>query len=139
MLMQSWTMDTSSLSMVFPLMLGGIGIGLTMAPIATAVLDATPLARLGTSSALVIIFRLIGMMVGVSGITTYGLTRAEVLSQQMLPQAPSVNESYLVGIKAMEMVISETFIIAAGGAMLAMLGALFLRNQRQLLNNGGKQ
>jgi MFS family permease len=134
MLMQGWTAATSTSSMVFPLILSGIGLGLTMAPIATAVLDATPLARLGASSALVIIFRLIGMMVGVSSITTYGLTRADVLSKQMLPQSPSAMETYQVGIKAMEMVISETFIIAAGVALVAMLGAMFLKNQKQSLN-----
>jgi MFS family permease len=127
-LMRTWQMDVSYFTMASHLILCGIGIGLTMSPIATAVVNAAPPDQRGVSSALVIIFRLMGMTVGVSSITTYGLLRADTLSGQALSAAPSLNETVRVGMEVMEQVISETFVIAGMVAALALIPALLLRN-----------
>ncbi|UCF60018.1 MAG: MFS transporter, partial [Anaerolineaceae bacterium] len=79
-LMNHWRIDTTYATMVPHLAVTGIGFGLVMAPIASAVVDAAPSEYRGTASALVIIFRLVGMTIGVSSITTYGLHRAEILN-----------------------------------------------------------
>lgn len=131
-LMRGWTMDTSYFTMAWQLTLCGIGIGLTMSPIATAVINAAPPDQRGVSSALVIIFRLIGMTTGVSSVTTYGLLRAEVLSKQALSAAPSLQETVRVGMEVMEQVISETFVIAGVIACMALLPILFLKHHAQI-------
>jgi MFS family permease len=126
-LMTSWTKEVSYLVMGFHLAFTGIGLGLTMAPIAAAVINASPAEHRGTSSALVIIFRLVGMTVGVSGITTIGLRRMQILSTQLMPPDASFEEIGRVGIMVAERVITDNFWIAAGIAALALLPAIFLQ------------
>lgn len=126
-LMTGWTKDVSYGTMVPHLAFTGIGLGLIMAPVAAAVINASPAEHRGTSSALVIIFRLVGMTIGVSGITTYGLRRQRVLFSQWLPTAPETADIARVSVAVAERVISETFIIAAAITALAFLPALFLQ------------
>jgi len=130
-LMRTWSIDTPYTMMAAHMILGGIGIGLTMAPIAAAVVNTSPPDQHGTSSAMVIIFRLIGMTVGVSSITTYDLLRVDALSRVLLSNAPTLNETIRVGMEVTERVISETFVIAGLVVILALVPALRLRNQIQ--------
>ncbi len=130
-LMQSWQAVTPYSTMAFHLVLGGVGIGLTLAPVAAAIVNASPPDQRGTSSALVIIFRLIGMTVGVSSITTYGLARAQALSEALLSATPGLGETIRIGMEVTERVISESFIIAGTIAVLAILPALFLKTHIQ--------
>jgi hypothetical protein len=108
-------------------MLTGIGFGLTLAPVAAAVVNASPSEYRGTSSALVIIFRLIGMTVGVSGITSYGLERADVLAKQLSSGSNSLSDMAQTGIIVMETVISETFLIAGAFTLVALIPAFFIK------------
>lgn len=127
-LMSTWGVETQYGIMAFHLTFGGIGIGLTMAPIAAAVVNTSPLDQHGTSSAMVIIFRLIGMTVGVSSITTYDLLRVDALSNVLLSNAPTFAETVRVGMEVTEKVISETFLIAGFVAIMALIPTLRLRN-----------
>jgi MFS family permease len=131
--MTSWQADTPYRTMIPQLALTGIGLGLTMAPIATAVINAAPDAWRGIASALVIIFRLVGMTVGVSGMTTYGLNRASYLSELWLAGSSDMNLIYQVAIRAAVQVIDEIFIIAGAACLLAIIPALFLKNRSILL------
>ena len=126
-LMIGWQRDVSYLTMGLHLAFTGIGLGLTMAPIAAAVINASPSEHRGTSSALVIIFRLIGMTVGVSGITTFGLRRSQFWSTELMPTNPSMAEIGKVGVAMAERVISETFWVALVVAALALIPVFFLR------------
>jgi hypothetical protein len=126
-LMTSWTRDVTYLTMGIHLAFTGIGLGLTMAPIAAAVINASPSEHRGTSSALVIIFRLVGMTVGVSGITTIGLRRMQLLSKQLMPANASMADVARVGIEVAERVITDNFWIAAAITALALLPVLFLQ------------
>jgi MFS family permease len=126
-LMSSWTSEVSYLTMGIHLAFTGIGLGLTMAPIAAAVINASPSEHRGTSSALVIIFRLVGMTVGVSGITTIGLRRMQILSTRLMPPDAGFDEIARVGIMVAERVITDNFWIAAAVTALALLPAVFLK------------
>jgi MFS family permease len=130
LLMQSWQMDTPYAVMVPQLVLTGIGFGLTMAPIAAAAINAAPAAERGAASGLVIIFRLVGMTIGVSGIASYGVQRAQHLSTILLEGSSDLGEVVRVGMEVAEQVISETFIIAAGVAALSILPILWLKAQQ---------
>ena len=129
MLMKTWVAETPYRVMVSHLLFGGIGIGLTMAPITAAVVNASPSDQRGVSSALVIIFRLIGMTIGVSSITTYGLHRAEILSKELLSSTADVGEIWRIGLEVTEQVISETFLIAGIVIILALVPTLLLKNK----------
>ena len=129
-LMSGWTSDVSYWTMGIHLAFTGIGLGLTMAPIAAAVINASPSEHRGTSSALVIIFRLVGMTVGVSGITTIGLRRMQILSTKLMPPDASFEEIGRIGTIVAERVITDNFWIAAAVTALALLPAIFLRWKR---------
>ena len=66
------------------LALAGIGLGLTIAPILTAVVNAVGDQERGVASSLVIILRLIGMSISMSSMTAYGLRRTTALSREMI-------------------------------------------------------
>jgi MFS family permease len=75
-LMSRW--DVTSLSgwpANVPLLLGGFGFGLALAPVNAAVLAATEPAVHGLAGAVVVVARMMGMLVGVSALTTIGLRR----------------------------------------------------------------
>ncbi|GAB4007050.1 MFS transporter [Nocardioides ultimimeridianus] len=75
-LMSQWDMDAlSSWVPTLPLLLGGLGFGLALAPVNAAMLATTPQDSHGLASALVVVARMVGMLVGISALTTIGLRR----------------------------------------------------------------
>ena len=79
-LLSTWTADTSPSFMTLHLALAGMGFGLVTSPLSTTVVDAVDESQRGVASGLVVILRLIGMSVGLSLLTAWGLRRFEQLS-----------------------------------------------------------
>ena len=76
LLMSRWELTTlEHASASIPLVLGGFGFGLALAPVNAAVLASTDDDVHGLSTALVVVARMVGMLVGISALTTIGLRR----------------------------------------------------------------
>jgi MFS family permease len=122
--MTTWRASTPYTTMVPQLILTGVGFGLTLAPIAAAALDTAPQDHRGTASGLVILFRLVGMTLGVSGITTYGLHRTNTMSARLIEADMGLSEMAQLLTTITETVISETFLIACTICLLTIIPVL---------------
>jgi MFS family permease len=148
-LMALWTVDQSqsvviwlqegyraellsgTLQMISGLLLTGIGIGLTISPIATAVIEAVSDDERGIAAGLVIVMRLIGMTVSISALTTYGLRRSLSLRIEGLDGVDFTDlfTQSRVLVESTTQVIGEMALIAGVVALAAALVALGLNNR----------
>ncbi|WP_370289808.1 MFS transporter [Nocardioides sp.] len=94
-----------------PLVLGGLGFGLALAPVNAAILAHTDEAAHGLASALVVVARMVGMLVGISALTTIGLRR--------LYAAQEANP----GLDIRELGIVQEHAVFVGAAVAAFLAA----------------
>jgi MFS family permease len=75
-MMSGWGVTTlEQPSATIPLVVGGFGFGLALAPVNAAVLATTDDEVHGLASALIVVSRMVGMLVGISALTTIGLRR----------------------------------------------------------------
>ena len=143
-LMSRWTIDSlESEWSSLPLVLGGLGFGLALAPVNAALLAATEDAVHGVASALLVVARMIGMLVGISALTAIGLRRYYIEQSDM----PSVREVCNGASRCAEFnrILQEAGIVqehavfagAAGCAVVAGLLALVLLSNRYRLSHAG--
>lgn len=94
------------------LVLTGLGFGLALAPVNAAMLATTSEDSHGLASALVVVARMVGMLVGISALTTVGLRR--------LHQAREADP----GLGLTELGILQEQAVFAGAAVAAALAAV---------------
>jgi MFS family permease len=128
-LMGTWVASTPYVVMIPHLALAGVGLGLTIAPIAAAAINAAPASYRGAASALVIIFRLVGMTASVSGMAAFDQQRFNTLSARLLAVDPDLVKA---GMTAITTVIRETFWIAGLVCGLAFIPILLLKSERRM-------
>ena len=120
----------------------GVGFGLVTAPTNSAVVDAAPADQLGTAAGLVIVFRLMGLAVGLSGLTAWTLYRFDQLRTGL--ELPGISdpgfEDALQAATAdiTAQALTETFLFAAFIAAGAVLAAAFLRHRDALALREGE-
>jgi MFS transporter, DHA2 family, triacylglyceride efflux pump len=120
------------------LLLCGFGFGLALSPVNTAILGATGEDSHGLVSALVVVARMVGMLVGVSALTAIGLRRYYTLvddipsPNDLCPSSPGTCRPFIDALR--EAAISQVHTIFAGAAVCAfaaaILAVLLLGRQR---------
>jgi MFS family permease len=131
-LLGSWTVETGYVEMIPPLIVAGVGLGLVIAPVSAAVINAAGATERGVAAALVIVLRLVGMTVGVSAMTTYGLRRFQAISGQLLMAAGeqlTLAQAAQVAAQATVRVVDEAFWWAAAGCVVGLLLAYWAKEK----------
>jgi MFS family permease len=106
----------------------GLGFGLALAPVNAALLAATAPAVHGISSALVVVARMVGMLVGISVLTTIGLARFYAAEAsvppptRMCPGHPTTCRPYVALLR--EAGLTQLHTVFAGAAVCALVAAL---------------
>jgi EmrB/QacA subfamily drug resistance transporter len=131
----SWNRESSYAEMIPPLVVAGAGLGLVISPVATVVINAASELERGVAAALVIILRLVGMTIGVSAMTTFGLRRFQVISAAILavmpPDSGGLERLVEVSVQATTRVVHEAFWLGAAGCGLAFVVAIWLKGQQR--------
>ncbi len=144
------TWDAQSLASgweTLSLVAAGLGFGLAIAPVNAVLLEHTADAVHGVASALLIVARMVGMLIGISALTTVGL-RAFYAASEKIPPASEVcsgavqlcqayrDEVRDAGIAQLHAVFVGAAVCAAVAAVLALI---LLREapNRRARNTGG--
>jgi MFS family permease len=130
-LMARWDVDAlRHASATVPLVLAGLGFGLVLAPVNAAVLATTDAAIHGLASSLVVVARMVGMLVGISALTTLGLRHYYAAQADLPPMSRVCHGSGLcdayetllqhAGIAQEHTVFGWAAVVALAGAVLAL-------------------
>jgi MFS family permease len=131
--------DDHYLRMVPGLAIAGTGFGLLVAPVAAQVIDAAKAADRGVAASFTILFRLLGMTIGISTLTALGVRRLQTLTDRLDPIVQQTGEStaeyfvrqnrYIedVAIPLSLKVVRETFLVAAVIALVAIVPVMMFR------------
>jgi len=128
--MSRWTISLTDPSMTFHLAICGFGFGLVIAPLSTAVMDSVGGEERGIASSLIVMLRMIGMIIGLSAITSWGTGRFHLMTAGMtLNEIISAPEELVESLLAL---FHDFFLAAAGICLAAIIPAFWLGRQRRL-------
>ncbi|MGH3497384.1 MAG: MFS transporter [Nocardioidaceae bacterium] len=132
LVMARWgSQELNHASATIPLVVAGLGFGLAIAPVNAVVLASTDDTVHGVASAFIVVARMVGMLVGISALTTIGLHRFYAVAtripsvQVLCPSHPADCPAYtdrLVGAGLAQ--LHAVFVGAAVCALLAGVAAL---------------
>ena len=110
------------------LVLGGLGFGIAIAPVNAVLLSHTADAVHGVSSALLIVARMVGMLLGISALTTIGLRAFYSASDKIAPVAElcpgeaTLCQAYKDAVR--DAGITQLHAVFVGAAICAVLAAV---------------
>ncbi|WP_246080515.1 MFS transporter [Nonomuraea mesophila] len=136
-LMSRWPLDLESagLLMDLHLVVAGLGLGLVIAPVSSAVLRVSPATEHGVASAAVVVARMMGMLIGIAAVSAWGFYRFQSLTahldtplpfgvdaatyqQRLAEYTAKVQEALHVEYTEMFLVTAFICVIGAGVALL---------------------
>ena len=143
-LMSTWGTSPSQSSLWLSLATAGLGFGLLIAPLATTAVNSSGQDREASAAALFSVSRLIGMTIGLSVLTAWGLQRFDRLAGQIPLPLPKAGESaastqaalvaYNEAILRIGAEVYREIFLAAGAICLAgLVTVVFLRVGRRTL------
>jgi MFS family permease len=135
-----WDTGTGYVVMAWQLAVLGVGFGLVMAPTTAAVVDSAPADRRGTAAGLVMVLRLVGLSVGLSGLTAWGLYRFNQLRTEIdLPALSDPDYGQKAADASAELTaaaMAETFVAAGFVLVVAWLVATMMRRSPLARSDG---
>jgi MFS family permease len=143
LLVSRWPVDPTDLQMTVTLLISGLGFGLVVGPIGATVTKASGARWMATGSAIVTVSRMVGMVIGLSVLSSWAVRRFNSLGQGIdisYYRPPGLTDAQWEALKdaneaalnqALHTVFSEFFLIAAIIIGVAVIPALFFYNRRE--------
>ncbi|MEV1249174.1 MFS transporter [Nonomuraea sp. NPDC050022] len=140
--MSRWPLDLANAALMVDLSLvvAGLGLGLVIAPVSAAVLRVTPATQHGVASAALVVARMMGMLIGIAGVSAWGFHRFQSLTAGLDTPLPVGVEpavyakqlsEYLAKVDAaLHLEYTEMFFVTALICLLGAAVAAFLPRTR---------
>ena len=111
------------------LFLTGLGLGIEIAPVSAALLDAVGDAERGAGASFLIVMRLVGMLVGFSLVAGFGLWEFHRVTAHLLPPLPGLNPNFATQFaiyagKVKGAIFEEYHLIFRSTSIALFIGAL---------------
>ncbi len=136
-LMHLWPLDVGWIQITISTLVTGLGFGLVIAPIGTTAINAANEQQMGMASSLVTVLRMVGMILGLAALTSWGLGRFRALAALFTAPAGtkfgSATYNTLYGnylVSAAHTVYTDIFLAAGIVCLIALLPALFLQGRK---------
>jgi hypothetical protein len=136
-LMHLWPLTVGWTQITISTIIAGLGFGLVIAPIGTTAINAANSRQIGMASSVVTVLRMVGMILGLAVLTSWGLERFRVLAAAFKPptNVPVFSGSYnaLYGaylVKSAHQVYTDIFVAAGILCVVALIPALFLEGRK---------
>jgi len=136
-LMHLWPLNVDWTQITISTIIAGSGFGLVIAPISTTAINAASERQIGMASSVVTVLRMIGMILGLAALTSWGLGRFRLLAAGFKPPAgvPAFSAQYndlysryLIG--AAHDVYTAIFLAAGILCIVALVPAIFLEGRK---------
>ncbi len=138
LVMHSWSVQINWTVLTIGTIITGLGFGLIVAPISTTALNTTSIQRFGTASAVVTALRMVGMILGLAvlsswGVGEYNRLNAHIAIPTTIASDPVKVLQYLANQQTVIAVriVTDFYLFGAGIAALAILPAIFLWRHQQ--------
>ena len=129
LVMSGWETQVDELRLTLPLVTAGLGFGLVIPPIAVSALSAAPSHYWGAAASLVTASRMVGMALGLAGLSAWGIERFYSLTADVVPtESYEVTEALL--IDAGVTVFQNMFMITGFLSLIAILPALLMKEDQ---------
>lgn len=134
-LMSRWPISVDWTQITISTMTAGLGFGLVIAPISTTAINAVRTTQVGMGAAIVTALRMVGMILGLAALTSWGLAYFKQLAAQFpsLPSSATIEQfaqwshNYALHlIAAAHSVYSAIFFATMVLSLLGIVPALFL-------------
>src|SRR6266852_1760885 len=136
-LMHLWPLNVGWTPITISTLIGGLGFGLVIAPIGTTAINAASSRQIGMASSVVTVLRMVGMILGLAALTSWGLGRFHDLLLAFKPPAGTLPLSYKYNAALAHYVIASAhevytaIFLAAGVICLVALVPAFLLEGRK--------
>ncbi len=140
-LVSRWSADPDFWTRLYSLVITGLGLGFVLGPIGTSATSPIGQRWMATGSALVTVSRMVGMAIGLSAISSWGVRRVSALAAKSLVTIVRTADMSEIAFQAKlqnarlmdaaHQVFGEFFLIAAIVIAIGVIPALFFYNHRE--------
>ena len=137
MLMHFWPIDVNWIEITASTVICGFGFGLVIAPIGTTAINTVSNSQMGMASSVVTVLRMVGMIIGLAALTSWGLGRFHAIIVTFKPPAgvSPFSKAYQdalasFGTSAGHDVYTSIFLAAGILCLVAIIPALLLEGKK---------